>query len=116
MKNNPDNLESLLKQWADIEPRPAFDQDVLRRIRLDRQAAVRPGSASAGVWGWLAGWTVPARATAGLVLIVALAGGAGLALLQDRGSESALDRNAFGILRPGSVAGGYVLMSGGSLR
>lgn len=42
MQKQNDKLASLLKQWPGIEPHPTFDQDVLRRIRIERAAAVMP--------------------------------------------------------------------------
>lgn len=109
MNEAPDKLQALLKQWHGVAPRPAFEQDVLRRIRLDREQG---DSAATGVWGWLAGWTGAAKAAAGLALVAAVIGGAGLAFMQENNGDSILDRNAFTLLRPGSVAGNYVAMSG----
>lgn len=42
MQKQNDKLASLLKQWPGVEPHPTFDQDVLRRIRIERAAAVTP--------------------------------------------------------------------------
>jgi hypothetical protein len=69
MQEPNDRLDALLKQWPEVEPRPAFDQDVLRRIRLER---ARADSASAGFFDRLAlrltsGWGIAAAITAAVV-------------------------------------------------
>lgn len=113
MNATPDKLSELLKQWPDLQPRPAFAADVLRRIRLDRHEHAGR-TETAGVWGWLWGRTGVARLAAGTALAIAMLGGAGLALIsRPAPAAPSLDAHAFTLLRPGSVSGNYLAMTEG---
>ena len=96
MKNdNP--LSDLLHAWK-APPVPGdFDQNVLRRIRLQQPSAPAPG------WrGWL---LAPARIAAAAALAAVLAGGwAGWRV------RPAADPN-LAFARPGSVTGSYLHLS-----
>lgn len=114
MQNQNDKqLKTLLKQWPEIEPRPAFDQDVLRRIRLERATAAE----SARVFErWAArltsAWGIAAAVTAAVVIGFVLAsatpepGDAAVPATDDMSDLLAAD----------SVSGSYVAMLNGGGR
>ena len=93
-------LSRLLKQWPDLEPRPAFAPDVLRRIRLE---AARPSAP--GLWAWLPAWLrLPGRLAwaAGVPLALALAIGVASAwVLPAPDTRPALPFGGFSVLERG---------------
>ncbi len=52
MTNPEDKLSALLKSWRDLEPKPSFEANVWRRIRLAEQ----PKPSRAGLAELLCGW------------------------------------------------------------
>ncbi len=114
MQEQNDRLGALLKQWPEIEPRPTFDQDVLRRVRLAR--AVTTESATAGWWGR---FVLRLTSTWGIAATVAAALFAGFLLAN---VTSGLDSSASGAadfpdaLQTGTLSGNYVAMMGGDVR
>ncbi len=105
----PDPLSSLLRQWPDLEPGPTFEQDVLRRLRLE---ATRP--AAAGLWVWLPTWLgSPWRLAWSVVLPLTLALLVGIVsnhVMPVAGTHATTAYGSFSVLEPGTVAGDYLAM------
>ncbi|OGV74121.1 MAG: hypothetical protein A3K19_23740 [Lentisphaerae bacterium RIFOXYB12_FULL_65_16] len=117
MDPNEKKLSELLRQWPGREPSPTFEQDVLRRIRLDR-AQPDAGLDAPGIWGWLPAWlAAPRRAAfaAGCTLVLAFAVGVVGAMVVPAGSDARAipGTTPFSLLAPGTVAGDYLAMTGG---
>lgn len=106
----PDNLNSLLRQWPGIEPRPTFEQDVLRRIRLE---AARPAAES--LWSWLPGWLgSPGRLAWGAALPLLLALLLGIVSNHILPVAEAHVPTAYGglsVLESDTVTGGYIALT-----
>ncbi len=105
----PDKLSNLLRQWPGIEPRPAFEQDVLRRLRLE---ATRP--AAAGLWSWLPAWLgSPTRLAWGAVLPLILALLVGIVsnhVLPAADTHAPTPYGGLSVLDSDTVTGGYIAM------
>jgi hypothetical protein len=103
-------LSRLLKEWPGPEPRPTFEQDVLRRIRLE----VVPPSAT-GLWAWLPVWLNSRGRLAWATVVpltVAFALGVASAWLPpSTGTDAATPLGSLSVLEHGTVAAGYVAMS-----
>ena len=115
MQEPNDKLGALLKQWPEVEPRPAFDQDVLRRIRLERAAVAE--SAGLRLFDFLAARLTSGR---GIAAAVAAAVAAGFVLASATPEpEDAAVPSAGGVsewLAGDSVSGSYVAMLNGGGR
>ena len=74
MQDQNDKLTTLLKQWPEIELRSAFDQDTLRRIRLERAVAAEYASVFE-CWAvrLTSGWGIAAAVAAAVVVGFVLA-------------------------------------------
>ena len=117
MENRDPKLSTLLRSWPDVEPGTAFVPDALRRIRLD--AAGRESEAASAramrarlLGAWLPMLWRPVAVTMACAFTVGWLAGLGLA---GRGTgnpvpRAAMDRD-FGLLRPGTIAGNYVVYS-----
>lgn len=115
MQEQNDKLGALLKRWPEIEPRPAFDQDVLRRIRLERAAVVESAGLDSAFLDRLV-----SRLTSAWGIAVAAAIVVGFLLANTTPAPDAgRDPLAAGLpdaLRPGTLSGNYVALMGGNLR
>ncbi len=110
MDGDDRQLKTLLKRWPEIEPRPAFDQDVLRRIRLER-------TKDAGVSGL---WAARLTSRWGIVAVVLAAAAVGAVLagvtpVYGKGDGPAAD-SVPDLLAEDSVSGSYVAMLNGGGR
>lgn len=116
MNQQDPQLSGLLRKWQDIEPRPAFAQDVLRRMRL---ATPAPGTAGeeTGLRFLLRRWLPPALRPVALTAAAAFVGGVLFGLTATRPiADSAGERDApvrFQILQPGTVSGNYLAFTQG---
>jgi hypothetical protein len=101
--NTDEQLAKMLREWKGVEPSPAFESRVWRRIR---QGGVEPAPA----WGWP--FPLPARAMAAAALVGVVMGGVALRLAAGDGSRSRPPELA--LFRPGTVSGSYThLLTGG---
>ena len=117
MQGQNDKLSTLLKQWPEIEPRAAFDQDVLRRIRLER-AAVAADSAGFGS-DFLDRLTARLTSAWGVAAAVAVAVVIGFLLASATSAPDMGDGMIADLpdaLRPGSLSGNYVALAEGNFR
>jgi hypothetical protein len=112
MQDKDPKLSGLLRQWQDVEPRPAFVPDVLRQIRLD--AAARTAADEGGVFGFRA-WFATVLKPLTVTVAAAFVGGVLLGVLSMIGRNASLvpaaATNGFGLLRAGTVSGNYVTFS-----
>jgi hypothetical protein len=99
MNPSDDKLKQLLGQWREIEPRPQFNADVLRRIRQPLPQ----------YQGWLERFGLqPIWAQAVAML-------AGITIGLYAGLSPAPAAQAVALLKPGTLTGNYVSMiSGGA--
>jgi len=113
--NEPDELGLLLRQWPDMEPPPAFEQDVLRRIRLE---VGRPRSQ--GLAAWLPAWLgSPSRLAwaAGTPLALALvAGVVGARALPERRPMSLAPFGSLTVADRGTLTRAYLALAGSTQR
>jgi len=112
MDNRDPQLSELLKQWPDLEPRPAFTHDVLRRIRLE---AAQPKPSV--WWNVLSAWLAPTYRLAGVAAAVfmftfAVGLWSAFRLPPPVGSSPAPTGTTFSVLSPGTLTGNYVAMAG----
>ena len=116
MQEPNDQLGALLKRWPEIEPRAAFDQDVLRRLRLERAAVAESAGFGCGFLDRLAArrtsaWGVAAAVTAAVVI--------GFLLASATSAPDAGDTMIAGLpdaLSPDTISGNYVAMVEGRFR
>lgn len=108
MTNGDEKLRVLLKEWRDVEPGPAFEAQVWRRIRAPdrREAGIGWVEALRELWANQPAWATAAALVAAVVLGIRL----GLAPL------SPPSVSQFALARPGSVTGNYVSMISGGTR
>ena len=110
MNDQDEKLSRLLRQWRDIEPRPTFEPDVLRRIRLE---VARPRSTD--LQAWLPAWLgAPRRLAVAAAVPLALALAIGVAsvwVLPPVDSRPPMPLGSLSVLERGTVAGNYVAMT-----
>ena len=116
MQENNDKLSALLKQGPEIEPRAAFDQDVLRRIRVERAAATESAGFGLSFLDRLAArltsaWGVAAAVAAATVIGFLLASAT---LAPD--ADDAMIADLPDALSTETISGSYVAMMEGNLR
>ena len=118
MQDQNDKLTTLLKQWPEIEPRPAFDQDVLRRIRL-ADLPSRPACPST-LGQFLDDWAVRLTSGWGFAAAVAVAVMVGFVLASatpaPRDAATASADGVSDLLASDAFSGSYVAMLNGGGR
>jgi len=99
MSQHDEQLHRLLRQWRDLEPRPAFAVDVRRRIRLAEPVPVNRRA------GWLPSW-----ASLGAAVAVALVVG----MWSGRQAAPGFAQPPTTFMAPDSLAGSYLKLTGGN--
>jgi len=112
VNSNDKQLSELLTRWPDIHPRPAFAQDVLRRIRIEATNSRAP------VQDWWVAWFESPRRLAwatGCACALTLATGVLTSLTPPTPTAppSARPTQNFAFLDRGSLAGNYLALTGG---
>ena len=116
MQEPNNKLSAFLKQWPEIEPRAAFDQDVLRRIRVERAAATE--SAGLGL-SFLDRLAAQLTSVWGIAAAVVVATVIGFLLASATSAPDADDTMIAGLpdaLSLDTISGNYVAMVEGNLR